>query len=127
MGDIYQYEEELSIYPVHTRWQRSLVHYLWSLSGGDDLFVRGLYFINCSHGELHFKRVQHECARFRRFNKSLLSSELAIASKNYKLYFRRLFQINHYMLLFNVAEMLYVSEVCEDNDLIMYLLKLFDY
>ena len=125
MGDIYQYEQQLSVYPVQTRWQRSLICYFWSLSGGDDLLVRGLYFINCSHGEPHFQRVQHECARFRLFNKTLLAVELKRAKKNYKKYFRLLKILNHYMLLFNVAEMLYISEVCDDTELILFLLQLF--
>ena len=132
MGDIFQYEDDVADYPVRNPWQRSLVKYFWNCSGGDDLLVRTLYFIKCSEADQRLIRVEHDCNRFYRFNKTLLSNELAKVKSmtNRKKYFKKLFEINHYMLLFNVAVMLYNDmyreHVVDPDDLIMFLLKMFD-
>ena len=105
MGDIYQYEEELSGYPVRNRLQRSFVQYFWAASGGDDLVIRGLWFFHCVDGQRRLPSMERKCTRFLRFNKKLIRKEFrkVKSMKHKKAYFKHLFKIKHYMLLFIVG------------------------
>ena len=116
-------------YPVHSLWQCTYVAFLWAQIRASNYFLDALYNANCSGHRL--KNIESESRRFKKYNKPLIYNEYekirSLSLNAMKNYFETLMKMKHYLLAFNVSDVIIQREHKVADAILLTMLNLLDY
>ena len=131
MGSVPDLDEILEPFKVRNRWQRSLVQFLWEFRLHEDVIVlRGLWCTYCMNGKRRLTNIEAECRRFRKYNRAFVYAEYEKLEKKsveeMKDYLTKLLEQKHYLLAFNVCELIIHEELPACFDILVTMLDCLD-